>query len=229
MNYKLKEVLKNLNVLFLTNKETLIPKETDILNLFFHKILLSHNANRAYKCFCKEHPDVVISDLNLEDSSGLNFCKNIREINPNIPIIILSELKSTEILFEIIRLQVIDFVQRPLKVESLIFALNQTAKHLIQHGNITIELSNNCIYDYKEKIILKGGNTKERLTKNEFKFLELLIANKNKTLNKKEIESHIWANEKITESAFKSLVTRLRNKIGKNAIKNRFGIGYKLA
>lgn len=228
MNLNLKSILKNLNVLFLTNKNNTSAHEIDTLNFFFNNIIISHNANRGIKLFKKNNPDIVIVDLYLEDSFGLDFCRNIREINYKIPIIILSELRENNILFEIIRLQVIDFVIRPVNMENLLFSLNQTAKYITQYGNITIKLSNGYVYDYKEKVVHQNKNITKKLTKNEFKLLELLIANKNKTLTREEIESHLWANEEITPSAFKSLFSRLRNKIGKDTVKNSFGIGYQL-
>jgi DNA-binding response OmpR family regulator len=228
MNINLKSILKNLNVLFLTNKNNTNPIELNILKFFFNEVTVSHHANRALKIFKKNNQDIIIVDLYLEDSSGLDFCKKIRIINTKLPIIILSHLEENNILFEVIRLQVIDFVLRPIDMENLLFSLNQMAKCITEYGNITIELSNGFVYDYKEKTILQNENITKKLTKNEFKLLELLIVNKDKTLSKKEIESHIWANEEITSSAFKSLFSRLRNKIGKKTIKNSFGIGYQL-
>lgn len=228
MGYSLKDILKSLKVLLVTKKENINPKEEDILKLFFHKIIISYSSESALKKFSQEHPDVIITDIDLENINGIELCKNIRKTNSTIPIIILSHNKDEKFLFEAIRIQVIDFIIRPIKVENLIFALNQTAKHMVNHGNVTIKLFNGNIYDYKEKTIFNEHGTICKLTKNEFRLLELLLANKHHTLSKSEIESYLWANEDITESAFKSLFSRLRNKIGKENIKNIFGIGYQL-
>ena len=228
MSYSLKDILKSLKVLFVSKEEEISQRELDILNIFFHKIILTHNAEKALNLFSSQHPDVIITDIELLNSNGIELCKTIRKSNPNIPIIILSKNKSENYLFQVIRLQVIDFVVRPLKSENLIFALNQTAKHIVNHGNITIKLSNDFIYNYKEKHIKRGDSEIEKLTKNEFRLLELLIANKHRTISKEEIIDTLWGNEEITESAFKSLFSRLRHKIGKECIKNSFGIGYQL-
>lgn len=228
MSYSLKDVLKSLNVLFISKKNYIQQKEIDILEMFFYKITISYSSERAIKVFSSEHPDVIITDIDLPNMNGIELCKNIRKSNPTIPIIILSNNKSEEYLFQAIRLQVVDFIVKPLKIDNLIFALNQTAKHIVNHGNITIRLGNGNIYNYKEKTIFDNKGTVKKLTKNEFRLLELLLANKHHTLSKKEIESYLWANENITESAFKSLFSRLRQKIGKDNIKNSFGVGYQL-
>ena len=228
MNYSLKDILKSLKLLFISKKDDITTKELGILNIFFNKIILAHIEEKAFNLFSSQHPDVIITDIELGDLNGIELCKTIRKSNPNIPIIILSKNKSESYLFQAIRLQVIDFVVRPLKIENLIFALNQTAKHIVKHGNITVKLCNGFIYNYKEKHIKKDDLEIEKLTKNEFRLLELLIANKHRTISKEEIVDTLWANEEITESAFKSLFSRLRHKIGKECIKNSFGIGYQL-
>ena len=228
MNYSLKEILKSLKVLLVSKQENTSEKELNILNLFFHKVITTNCAQKALELFTDTHPDVIICDIETKTFNGIDLCKNIREINPSIPIIILSHLKDEKYLFEAIRIQVIDFVVRPIQVENFIFALNQTAKHIVNHGNITIKLSNGSVYSYKDKIIIHNETQKIKLTKNEFRLLEFLLANKTKTLTKSEIEDYLWANEAITNSAFKSLFSRLRNKIGKECIKNSFGVGYQL-
>ncbi len=228
MGYSLKDILKALNVLFLSKKENITNKEIEILELFFHKIIQCDNAEKALKIFSNEHPDVIVADIELSENNGIDFCKKIRKTNPTIPIIILSKKKDEIYLFEAIKIQVIDFVVRPTKVENLIYALNQTAKHMVNHGKVTIKLHNGYIYDYKEKSILQTDGKLCQLTKNEFRLLELLLVNKHHTLSKEHIEAYLWADEEITTSAFKSLFSRLRQKIGKENIRNSFGIGYQL-
>ena len=228
MNYSLKDILKSLKVLFVSKEEYISDKEINILNLFFHKIIFAENASKALSSFSEEHPDVIILCIDLPDSCGIELGKKIKKYNHSIPIIILSSIKNEEHLFAAIRLQVIDFVVRPTKPEDLIFALNQTAKYILNHGNVTVRLKNGNVYDYQEKTVSTNDGKSVKLTKNEFRLLELLIANKKQTISKKEIESYLWANEDITESAFKSLFSRLRQKIGKENIHNSFGIGYQL-
>lgn len=228
MDYSLKDVLKKLKILFVTKKENMEKKELELLELFFGKVILSTNSEKAIEIFFTENPDVIITDIDIEKNNGIKLCKEIREINNKIPIIILSNLKNEEYLFSAIRLHVVDYILRPTQIKELIYALNHTAKQLVNHGNINIKISNGSNYDYKEKILTTKDNKQIKLTKNEFKLFELLLANKHRTLTKEEIIDTLWANKEISESGFKSLFSRLRTKIGKDSIENSFGIGYQL-
>lgn len=228
MNYPLKEILKSLKLLFISKEINSNQREISTFNFFFNKVLIAHNSKLGLKLFSQEHPDVIISDIDIEPLNGIKLCKKIRKLNEKIPIIIFSKLKDEKYLFAAIRIQVIDFIVKPFNNENLIYALNKTAKHIVNYGNINIKLSNNYIYSYKEKTIKTIKNEIISLTKNEYRLLEFFILNKEKTLTKTEITKFLWSKESITESAFKSLFLRLRNKIGKDCIQNIFGVGYKL-
>ena len=71
------------------------------------------------------------------------------------------------------------------------------------------------------------NNTEEiKLTKNESRLIEVFLANKNKYIKNEDIKRIIWSQKEISDSAFKSLINRLSNKIGKDLISNSFGMGY---
>ena len=228
MEYSLKAVLKGLNILFISRKDDIAEIETNILNMFFNKIVMSYNCEKSYKIYMETHPDIIIIDLDFENNVAINFCKKIRKQNCSIPILILSKNKEERLLFEAIRLQVVDYVVRPIKTENLIYALNETAKRVLNQGGMTVKVNSRLCYNYKEKSIINEKQEKTKLTKNEYRLLELLLVNKNTNISKEQIERHLWADEDITESAFKSLFSRLRQKVGKNTIKNSFGVGYQL-
>ena len=131
-------------------------------------------------------------------------------------------------LFEAIRLQLIDFLVKPLDINKFIHALNTTAKHILHHGNVLVSFSDGYLYNYIDKSVKKDGKLIE-LTQNESRLLELLICNEGQVMSKENIELNIWGEEFVTESAFKSLFKRLRDKIGKDSIQNKSGHGYYLS
>ena len=91
-----------------------------------------------------------------------------------------------------------------------------------------VSFSDGYLYNYIDKSVKKDGKHIE-LTQNESRLLELLICNEGQVMSKENIELHIWGEEFVTESAFKSLFKRLRDKIGKDSIQNKSGHGYYLS
>jgi len=225
---RLKDVLKVVRVLYIDNKNDIPQTIQNTLKIFFKDIYYTNNFDEAMTIYNEKHPDIIISEAYTNDGRTiLPLLQNIREYNYLIPIIITTSHKEEKTLFDAIRLQPVDFLVKPLSVNNFIYPLNKAAKHILNHGNIVVPLCKDSRYNYIDKTVNVNQNN-IALTKNESRFLELLLANDGKLVPKDEIEFYIWGEEYVSESAFKSLLKRLRDKIGNNIIKNNPGIGYSL-
>lgn len=225
MNLSLKKILKQLDILFISEIDNSYKKIENILNIFFKNVLHTNSLNYAKNIYEKSFPSIIIIDINLNESSGIYFIKELRKKNKSIPIIIVTENKEIEVLIDAIKLNLIDYLLKPVDINKLVYALNLSAKQILNSGEIITTIKNNIKYNYLEKTIITP-NSKFVLTKNESRLLELFLTNKNKFIQNEEIIKHIWSEKEVSSSAFKSLINRLSNRIGKNVISNSFGIGY---
>ena len=98
MNLSLKKILKQLDVLFVSELDTSYKKIENILHLFFKDIFHTNSLLYAKEIYEKSFPSVLIIDINLKESSGLSFIKDLRKKNKTIPIIIITENKEIDIL-----------------------------------------------------------------------------------------------------------------------------------
>ncbi len=225
MNLSLKKILKQLDVLFISELDYSYKKIENILRLFFKEVHHTNSLIYAKEVYEKSFPSILIIDINLKESSGLSFVKELRKRNKSIPIIIITENKEVDILIEAIKLNLIDYLLKPVDINKLIHALNLSAKNILNSGEIKTIIKNDIIYNYLDKNIIISDK-KQSLTKNESRLLELLLVNKNKFVKNEDIIKQIWSDKEISDSAFKSLINRLSKKIGKDTISNSFGVGY---
>jgi DNA-binding response OmpR family regulator len=225
MNLSLKKILKQLDVLFISEVDSSYKKIENILRLFFKEVLHTNSLIYANEIYEKSFPSILIIDINLKDSTGLTFIKELRKKNKSMPVIIITENKETDILIEAIKLNLIDYLLKPVDINKLIHALNLSAKNILNSGEIKTIIKNDVIYNYVDKSITILDK-KQSLTKNESRLLELFLINKNKFVKNEDIIKQIWSDKEVSSSAFKSLINRLSNKIGKDTISNSFGIGY---
>ena len=225
MNLSLKKILKQLDVLFISESDNSYKKVENILRLFFKDVLRTNSIIYAKEIYEKSFPSILVIDINLKESSGLSFIKELRKKNKSIPIIIITENKEVDVLIEAIKLNLTDYLLKPIDVNKLIYALNLSAKNVLNSGEIKTIIKNDVDYNYVEKTITILDK-KQSLTKNEARLLELFLINKNKFVKNEDIIKQIWSEKEVSASAFKSLVKRLSNKIGKDTISNSFGIGY---
>ena len=225
MNLSLKKLLKELTVLYVTNTEDDYRKINNVLKVFFNKIVYSNNQEDALDIYENIFPNIVLVDINLTNSNGIELIKNIRKENQLIPILVITKNKEVNNLIEAVKLNLVDYLLKPVDINKLIFSLNQIAKIILNSGEVTTIIKDTIKYNYLEKTII-NKDKKEVLTKTETRFIELLLVNKDKIVSTEEIKRVIWGNKEVSESAFKSLLNRLSKKIGKDTITNSFGIGY---
>lgn len=225
MNLSLKKILKQSDVLFISEIDDSYKKIENILNIFFKKTFHTNSIINANQIYEKNFPNAIVIDINLKESNGLTYIKELRKKNKTLPIIVITNNKEINILIEAIKLNLTDYLLKPFDINKFLNTLNSLAKQILNSGEILVLLKQNIKYDYVEKIVNNEGKD-IKLTKNESRLLELLLVNKNKYIKNDEIKKQIWSSKEISDSAFKSLMNRLSNKIGKETIENSFGIGY---
>ena len=225
MNLSLKKILKQSDVLFISEIDDSYKKIENILNIFFKKTFHTNSIINANQIYEKNFPNAIVIDINLKESNGLTFIKELRKKNKTLPIIVITNNKEINILIEAIKLNLTDYLLKPFDINKFLNTLNSLAKQILNSGEILVLLKQNIKYDYVEKIVINEGKD-IKLTKIESRLLELLLVNKNKYIKNDEIKKQIWSSKEISDSAFKSLMNRLSNKIGKETIENSFGIGY---
>lgn len=225
MSISLKKILKNKFILYICNKDTSSEKIIKVLDIFFKKIFITTSYEEALRIYNDEKPSVIITDLKIKDFNGFDFIQNIRKTDHNIPIIVVTSLKDTNTLIKAVKLNLTDYLLKPVDINTLIYALNNSAKKILNGESFEVRIGKEKYYNYFENSIIKKGKL-IKLTKNETLLIELLIDNKNKIVRMEKIKNHIWKNKEVSESAFKTLISRLSNKIGKESITNSFGIGY---
>lgn len=161
---------------------------------------------------------------------GIDFVRQLRDIDEKVPIIFLTAYLETDYLLEGIRNRIIDYLNKPVDFEVLLNSLLKATKDILDNGRYKIKLKNSLEYDVLNKKLLdltKGEYIK--LTSNESKLFDLLIKNRHRVVKIDEIKDTIWQDSyEATESALKNLLNKLRNKIGKESILNISKVGYKI-
>jgi len=231
MNHECKnntELLKTKTILYIEDEDNIRDTLTSTLKLMCKEIFPSPDAKTAFKIFEHSKPDIILTDVSLGEMNGLDFIKKIRENNTKIPIIVLSAHTDTKFLLEASKLKLVEYLTKPITFQELQNVLILAIKELPQERNSFFYFNDTLKYDTSHKILYENGVTK-KLSSSEATLLSFFIENKQRTIHTQEIKNHIWDDSYYaTDTALKSLLHKLRTKIGKNYIKNVSGIGYYL-
>lgn len=220
-------IYRNLTSLIVEDDNRTAEHLKSILEEFFLEVFIAKDGEEGIELFFEKKPDIIFADIMMPKKNGLEFIKQIRGVDKEVKIVIISGHNTQEYLMEAVKFKLEDFIIKPIKFENFLSILKQ------------IELD--CKSKYPNQILLKTGAIIEPfnktvlfesityiLTKSEFKLLMLLLSKKNQIINKEIIENHLWFGGSISDTSLKSLVNKLRKKVGKNAIESQSGHGYKV-
>lgn len=223
-------ILKKLNILYIEDEENIKLNVKKTLLLFSDNIFDAEDIVSAKKILLEKRIDIILSDINLPDKSGIDFIKEIRQIDKKIPVIILSAYTDKNFLLEATKLKLIDYLTKPIDFKSLHQALNKCVDEILDNSRYIISFKNNINYNVLHKKLLDTIKNEElSLTSKELTLLDFLIKNSNRIVSSEELKSYLWEDEyEATDSALKNLLNKLRKKIGKDSIINTSGVGYRL-
>ena len=120
------------SVLYCEDEEYLRDITKGILESFTKKQFICKDGAEGLEVF-KENQhliDLIITDVNMPNMNGLEMSKEIKRINPNMPIVVATAFSNSEYLLEAIDLGVDKYVLKPINVKKL---LDIMSKSLLYH------------------------------------------------------------------------------------------------
>ena len=81
--------------------------------------------------------DVVVTDLNLNQSSGIDLCLEIGKTKPELPVIIITAFGSIETAISSVRAGAYDFITKPLEFDALALTLDRAVQHYRMREELT--------------------------------------------------------------------------------------------
>lgn len=94
---------------------------------FTTRSLLS--AQAGIEAIVAEHPDVLLTDINLPDINGIQVCLKVAAEWPDLPVIMMTAFGSLDTAIEAIRAGAYDFITKPLDMDLLALTLQRAVDH----------------------------------------------------------------------------------------------------
>jgi two-component system, OmpR family, response regulator len=196
---------------------------------------LSVNGKEALIYFQKDKFNICIIDIMMPEMDGLSLAKEIRKINPKMPIIFLTARNQKEDIIEGFITGADDYITKPFSMEELLYrieAILRRVDELEVHNDKEAHYSIGA-YSFdtlKQLLTLKDHTIK--LTTKESELLELLCRHKNEILERNYALKAIWIDDNYFNARSMDVyITKLRKYLKKDPsvkILNVHGKGYKL-
>lgn len=171
----------------------------------------------ALDTFRDWHPDLIITDLQMPEMDGIEFCREIRKVS-TLPIIILSVKGEEKTKVQALDAGADDYVTKPFGIDELLArvraALRRTpdsqdeTETRLSDGDFRIDLSTREI---------EVSGTAVHLTPKEFDLLVFLFRNRGKVITHRAILTAIWGGNSTEQTEYlRVFVGQIRKKIEKD-------------
>jgi len=222
-----KNEFDNLKLLYVEDEENIRKSAMSYFNRIFNETFEAKDAFEAFDIFKNKKPHIIITDIKMTKTSGIDLIKRIRQMDKRCQIVILTAFTDTQYLLDAVELNLVKYLVKPIRHDKMYSVLNQCAINLKEKKSNLIHIRNDCIYDIFNKSLVYQKEL-VKLSKNEADFLELLCSNMQRIVTYEEIENKIWYDSVMSDDAIRSLVRKLRKKLPDECIENIARVGYKI-
>lgn len=172
------------------------------------------------------HMAVLILDLGLPRLSGIEVLRQWRASGVRTPVIILTARGSWQDKVEGLNAGADDFVVKPVRSEELIARIHALKRRTQAGGALLLEAGGITLDPNAHSATCKGQPLD--LSRQEYRLLELFLRRAGYILSQADLLEHLYALEaERDQNALEVQVSRLRRKIGRDAITTVRGLGYR--
>ena len=201
-----------------------------------HEAIIANDSTSALRRWMEDEPDMIILDINLPGTRGLEdgfaICKRIRS-ESNIPIILLTVRAEEEDILRGLGAGADDYVLKPFSPRQLMARVQAVMRRFEATNALPPARFSADGLDFNPKlreITLSNGTTKS-LTQLESRLLESLMIHAGRVLTLDDLISDVWGAGGGSTEMLRQLVKRLRSKIEADPtqpyyIQNLPGLGY---
>lgn len=194
MTYSIKNFVndcKELKILYVEDNPEARKFTTKMLSNFFSKITVANDGKEGLKKFKNSDFDIIITDINMPNMNGIEMATEIKKINNNIPILIISAHNEMDYFISSIKVGIDGYLIKPLKVNQLIETLSKSVKKVNMQKDIEL---------YQEELRTSNLNLEDKVNERTAQ-LEYRLYHDHLT----ELENHASMMKTIESSSFEVL------------------------
>lgn len=195
------------------------------------------SVKQGFEMFTKQHFCLVIMDIILSETDGVELLQTIRQTKP-VPILVLSSKADTNDKVSALRAGANAYLHKPYELEECLAHAQSLMKlytdlHTTESRCYTLAFGMDLVIDpVRHQATLRGEPL--NLTRKEFELLFTLASHVGQVLSREQLYSLVWKENSgyNVDELIKAHIKTLRKKLtptGAEYIRNVWGIGYQFS
>lgn len=103
-----------------------------------YKVYITDSGKEGLSKIKKYHPELVILDLKLTDTDGIEVASEIRRINKKIKVIVITAYGTVEIKRKLYKLGIVDLIEKPFRIEKILKSVRKVLVGMLPARNADI-------------------------------------------------------------------------------------------
>ncbi len=113
------------SILIIDDNVDLLEYLKDFFMIYNYEVILAESGNEGIEKFREFSPDIVISDIRLPDKSGNIVVKEIKEIDKDVPIIVITGYSDHNLILSAMRNGAVELLKKPFKPKDLKYLISK--------------------------------------------------------------------------------------------------------
>ena len=116
------------------NRILIVDDEEEICSMLARRLarkgyspVTANNGREALDHFYKDNFSLIISDIKMPDMNGIEFLKNVKAVNPNIMVIMMTAFPEIDRVVEAMRLGACDFILKPFDLDQVVLSVKKAS------------------------------------------------------------------------------------------------------
>lgn len=194
---------------------------------------VAYDGDMGLRLFKSGGFSLVVSDVILPGMNGFELCREIRKLNPDVPVLMLTALGSTDDKLDGFDAGADDYMVKPFDFRELAARINILLKRRTVNGHTDVSSEvryADLLIDKRTSKVSRGG-TDIKLSPKEYKLLLYMAENADRIITRDEISEKVWDTHFDTGTNFIDVyINYLRKKVDRDfdvkLIHTRTGMGF---
>lgn len=227
---------KNKTIMLVEDDNNLGQLIQDSLELNNYNVELFRNGEEAWEKYSKGAYEMLLLDVMMPKKDGITLAKEIRKVDPTVPIIFLTAKSMKEDKIEGFHAGADDYITKPFEIDELLLRMDaifrRMRKGVNTEGVKEFKIGKYTFNVETRTLVFEGSNEEVKLTTKEAGLLEQLCLSKNSILERDVVLKAVWGNDNyFTGRSMDVYITKIRKYLKNDPaieIQNIHGEGYKL-